>query len=166
MHSATRTAVLSAVAIAAALGLSGCIHTIEPPSATPVTLTPITSPPAPEVVPLPPPAALIDVMARLTDPNVPGADKLNLVQYSKPDDAAALDRFDKAVSDGGFRPLAFEANDLAYAEHGAGNVVSNFVIKTANPQAGDSGNFTFPMEFTLAETGWQLTRETADTLLE
>ena len=36
-------------------------------------------------------------------------------------------------------------------------------LKTANPQAGD---FTFPMEFSLADNAWQLTRRTADVLLQ
>lgn len=166
MHRATRTAVLSAAVIAAALGLGGCSKNIEPPPHSVVTLTPITSAPpadAAPAAPLPPPEALIDVMVRLTDPNLVGTDKIGLVQHSTPDDAAALDRFDNAVSDGGFRPLTFEAHDLTYAQTPAA-VQANFVIKTANPEAGD---FPFPLEFILAPEGtWQLTRESADMLLE
>jgi hypothetical protein len=132
-----------------------------------VTLTPPPGlPEAAPPAPLPPPEALIDVMVRLTDPNVPGIEKLGLVQLSTPQDAAALERFDKAVTDGGFRPLTFEANDLAHAQNPAA-VQANFVIKTANPRAGEGGDFKFPMEFILAPEGtWQLTRDTADMLLE
>jgi hypothetical protein len=120
--------------------------------------------PAPSSAPLPPSSALTDVMARLTDPNVRGADKLGLVEYSTADDAAALDRFTKALKDGGFMPLSFEANDLTWAQAHQGNVVANVVIKTSN--RGSQGDFTFPMEFSPTDGSWQLTRQTADMLLK
>jgi hypothetical protein len=120
--------------------------------------------PAPSSAPLPPSSALTDVMARLTDPNVRGSDKLGLVEYSTADDAAALDRFTKALKDGGFMPLSFEANDLTWAQAHQGNVVANVVIKTSN--RGSQGDFTFPMEFSPTDGSWQLTRQTADMLLK
>ena len=51
-------------------------------------------------------------MGRLADPNIPGTDKVGLVQYGTPADAAALDRFGKALHDSGYAPLTFEATDL------------------------------------------------------
>jgi hypothetical protein len=170
VHRTTRAAVLGAVAIAAALGLSGCSGQEEAnPEASMQTLPPITKPPTipPEVqgatiAPLPPPQALIDVMARVADPNVPGADKIDLVEFATPDDAAAMDKFGKALADGGYQPLTFEATDLRWAQGAPGKVLAVVTIKTANPQAGD---FKFPMEFNSVDDKWQLTRRTADALL-
>jgi hypothetical protein len=126
-------------------------------------MTPVTTPPE---IPLPPPEALVDVMVRLTDPDVAGADKVRFIQYATPEDAGAIDRFNKAVNDNGYRPMEFEANDIQWSAKTGGNVLTNLVIKTASPQAGDGGNFTFPMEFILDQAGWQLTRDSADTLLQ
>ena len=84
-------------------------------------------------------------MGRLADPNVPGTDKVGLVEYGTPDDAAALDRFGKALHDSGFTPVTFEATDLTWSQADAGNVIANIIIKPANRQAGR--DFTFPMEF-------------------
>jgi hypothetical protein len=112
---------------------------------------------------LPPPTALTDVMARLADPNMPGAQKVGLVEYATADDAAALDRFGRALRDGGFMPLSFEATDLTWSQSHQGNVVANVIIKTANRQAGD---FMFPMEFSPTHGSWQLTRQTAEMLLQ
>jgi hypothetical protein len=160
-------AVLSAVAFAAALGLGGCNRSIDPPDAAPVTLTPITTQAPSEAAvptgPLPPPAALIDVMVRITDPGVPGTDKVGLIQYSTPEDPGALDRFDKAVSDSGFRPLSFEANDLKWSNDIPGNVAASFIIRTHNPKYSE---FNFPLEFSPVDGTWQLTRQTADMLLD
>ncbi|MGV0790976.1 hypothetical protein [Mycolicibacterium sp. XJ1819] len=160
---------MGAVAIAAALGLGGCTDRIDPPPTTPVTLTPpspfVAAEDAPPM-PLPPPEALIDVMVRLTDPAVPGAEKVGLIQFGKPTDGPALDSFDRAISDAGFRPLVFEAHDLQYVQGDRGNVTASFVIRTANPRVGDGGDFRFPMEFAHGDGTWQLTRQTADMLLE
>jgi hypothetical protein len=165
VHRSAYLLVSSAVAIAAAFGLSGCSHGVEIPPTTPVTLTPV-APPPPTDVPLPPPEALTDVMVRLTDPNVPTPDKLNLIQMATPADADAIDRFDKAIDQGGYRPLTFEANDVGWSAKEGGNVMVTMVIKTANPQAGEGGNFNFPMEFVANQGGWQLTRDSADMLLQ
>ena len=120
--------------------------------------------PSPAADPLPSPTALTDVMARLADPNIAGSEKVGLVEYATADDAAALDRFGRALRDGGFMPLSFEATDLTWSQPHQGNVVANVVIKPANRQAGR--DFTFPMEFSQTNGSWQLTRQTADILLQ
>lgn len=132
---------------------------------------PITKPPtmpttasAEAAAPLPPTSALTDVMARITDPNVPGTQKVGLVEYGTPDDAASLDRLSNALRDNGFMPLTFDARDMVWAQAHPGNVVANVTIKTASAQNG--GDFTFPMEFSPTQDSWQLTRETADMLLK
>jgi hypothetical protein len=170
VHRTIRAAVLGAVGIAAALGVSGCGDDKPSQPAAVETPPPITQPPTapvpppPSAAPLPPPSALTDVMAKIADPGVPGADKVGLVEYATADDAAALDRFGKALQDGGFMPLTFEAQDLTWAQTHPGNVVANIVMKTANRQTG--GDFTFPMEFSPTHGSWQLTRQTADMLLQ
>ena len=165
-----RATILSAVAIAAALGLSGCGGDEDHSQSAAVETPPITKPPtapvapSPAADPLPPPTALTDVMARLADPNIPGSEKVGLVEHATADDAAALDRFGRALRDGGFMPLSFEATDLTWSQSHQGNVVANVVIKPANRQAGR--DFTFPMEFSPTNGSWQLTRQTADMLLQ
>jgi hypothetical protein len=171
VHRTTRAVALSAVAIAAALGFSACGDADEPSQPAAVeTPPPITEPPTapsappPPADPLPPPTALTDVMARLADPNIPGAEKVGLVEQATADDAAALDRFGRALRDGGFLPVTFEATDLAWSQANMGNVLTTVVVKTANRQGG--GDFSFPMEFRPTQGSWQLTRQTADMLLQ
>jgi hypothetical protein len=165
----TFAAVLGAVTIVATLGLSGCSDdTTAAPSPTPVPLTepPTVSPSATDIgAPLPSPTALTDVMGRLADPAVPGADKVGLVQYGTPADAAALDRFAKALRDSGYAPLTFEATDLKWAQDQKGNVIANVTMKPGGPAATDQ-SLAFPMEFSPQADGWQLTRQTADLLLQ
>lgn len=170
MRRTTCSAVLGAVAIAAALGLSGCSEETHQPAAAVETPAPIAQPTtaipsqtSPGIAPLPPPEALTAVMDKLADAGVAGADKVGLVQYATANDAAALDRFGRALGDSGFTPLTFEARDLKWAPGDPGNVVASIVIKTANPRSGD---FTFPMEFSPSQGTWQLTRQTADMLLQ
>ena len=98
-----------------------------------------------------------------SDPAVPGADKVGLVELATADDAAALDKFGKALADNGALPLTFEAVDLKWSETEAGNVVATVNVTTANKPP---GKFSFPMEFTPVRDGWQLTRKTANLLLE
>ena len=117
---------------------------------------------APPSAPLPPPEALTDVLSRLADPAVPGSDKLNLVQGSVPEAAAALDRFTNAARDGGYLPMTFTANNVAWSATDPGCVLATVVVTTANP---DRREFTFPMEFTPSQGGWQLSRKTAEMLL-
>jgi len=162
-------AVLGAATTVAALGLSGCGDDMPHPAAVETTPAPITKPPtaaapSPDAAPLPAPTALTDVMYKLADPNVPGADKVGLVQYATANDAAALDNFAKAMADGGYAGSTFEAWDLAWAQSHEGNVIATIVAKPADPKAG--GDFTFPMEFNPTHGSWQLTRQTADLLLQ
>jgi hypothetical protein len=165
----TFAAVLGAVTIVAALGLSGCSDdTSSVPSPTPFPLSaPPTVPPSPTETgaPLPPPASLADLMTRISDPAVPGADKVALIQYGTPADAAALDRFAKAIHDSGYAPMAYEASDLTWAQDQPGNVLANITMKPGGPQAGDK-TLKFPMEFSPQQDTWQLTRQTADQLLQ
>jgi hypothetical protein len=114
---------------------------------------------------LPTPTALTDVVSRLADPDVPGTDKLALVQNGTPADAAALDRFGKALRDAGYMPLTFDARDITWAQGQTGNVTANVAITTASPQAAGR-DLVFPMEFTPQQDSWQLTRRTADLLLQ
>jgi hypothetical protein len=86
---------------------------------------------------------------RIADSAVPGAEKTALIEDAAPTDAAAMDKFGVALRQAGYDPVSFEARDLRW-------------VQTENPQAGD---FTYPMEFTLADGSWQLARRTADELL-
>lgn len=144
----------------AALGLSGCGAETVPPAPT-ATVSSIAAPPGQAA--LPAPEALTDVLARLADPSVPGAQKVPLVQYATPDDAVSLDSFGRALADNGLAPLTFLAADLAWAQGQPGDVVATITVTSAGPQAAP---FVYPMQFTRAGSGWQLTRSTADQLLE
>jgi len=157
---------LSAVTSVAALMLSGCGSEPVPPAPEPVTTT-ATLPGAQSApaAPLPAPEALTDVLARLADPAVAGAQKVALVQFATPDDADALDRFATATVDAGLAPLTFQATDLTWSDTEYGDVVATVTIGSADPGPRHS-TFTFPMQFTLHEGAWQLTRGTADQLLE
>ncbi|HET7667059.1 MAG TPA: hypothetical protein VFK56_13515 [Mycobacterium sp.] len=164
----TYAAVLSAVTVVAALGFSGC--SADPgsaPSPTPVSLSPSAAAASPTETgaPLPPPTALTDLMSRLADPNVPGTDKVGLIQDGTPADAAALDRFGKALQDSGYAPLTFEATDLTWATDPPGNVSANVTMKPGGAQAAGK-DMKFPMEFSPQQGSWQLTRQTAEQLLQ
>lgn len=166
-------AILSAAATAAALGLGGCAQSGDPESAG--TTATVETSPAPSVglappgpparggPPLPAPAALTEVMGRLADPALPGDQKVVLIENGTADEAAGLDRFATALRDNGALPLTFEVRDMAWSQADPGNVVATVVVRTSNPQTGE---FTFPMEFAPADESWQLTRRTADLLLE
>lgn len=142
--------------------LSGCAGHAQSRSAPPTPVTPASSVPVANPGPPPPPEALTDVMTRLADPAVPGADKLPLLQNAAPPDAATLDRFSAALRDGGFSPVVFKAGDVHWADQ-PGAVLATVTVSTTNPA--DPGEFSFPMEFRAGPTGWQLTRETAEMLL-
>src|SRR5258708_16615619 len=96
--------VTSSAAIAvAAFGLVGCSHSASNSSpseelAEPSASTAVASVPT---APLPAPEALTDVVARLSDPAVPGSDKVNLVEAATPETAGNLDKFGNALRDGG-----------------------------------------------------------------
>lgn len=156
---------MSAAAIVAALGLPGCSSgdsgspapsTSSSPEAAPATTA------APQSAPLPAPEALTDVLYRLADPGVPGAQKLNLVEGATPDNAAVLDKFANALLSGGYAPMTFEARDIAWSDRTPANVVATVNVNT--PRPGTPG-FSFPMEFKPYQGGWQLSQRTAETLL-
>ncbi|WP_396888497.1 hypothetical protein [Mycolicibacterium iranicum] len=154
----------------AALGLVGCSQPQHPaatptssPSAEPSVGIPAPIPDSPGGPPLPPADALTDVMARLADPAVPGGQKITLIEGGAPAEAAGLDRFAVALRDNGSLPLTFEARDLGWSQSAPGHVVATIVIRPANPPARE---FVYPMEFAPAAGAWQLTRQTADLLLQ
>ncbi|MCW2659574.1 MAG: hypothetical protein JWP83_726 [Mycobacterium sp.] len=160
---------LTAVTAVAAVGLAGCSHTGPKVVSTSSSAVPVTSTPlivaAPPTAPLPGPDALIDVLNRLADPNVPGINKVNLVEGATPDSAGTLDKFTNALRDNGYLPMTFAANDVAWSDKNPSHVVATVTVKTAHA---NNGNFTFPMEFTPfapAQEGWQLSRRTAEMLL-
>lgn len=165
MNAATRSAVTLVVA---AFGVCGCLAgcgSDKPPASPP---TPVSSSPAaapvgpPPPAPLPPPSALTDVLYRLADPAVPGTEKRGIIQEAGPGEAAALDRFSKALVDNGYHPMTFDAADLAWT---GDDVVATVIART--PPGHTGGDFTFPMEFARTPAGgWQLTRDSADMLLE
>ncbi|TRW78959.1 hypothetical protein FK535_23425, partial [Mycolicibacterium sp. 018/SC-01/001] len=158
-----------AATIVAAFALGGCAPTSAPPAATTVETSPPPSagipapaPPAPGGPPLPQPSALTDVLARLSDPAVPGDQKISLIENGTPAEATGLDRFATALRDNGALPLSFDARDLGWAQNGAGDVVATVTITLANPPG---AQFTYPMLFAPQGGSWQLTRQTADQLL-
>lgn len=156
---------LGAAGVVAALGLSGCSHresnisSSAAPSAAPVVTTPIAAPPA---APLPAPEALTDVLNRLADPGVPGINKVDLIEGATPESAATLDKFTTALRDGGYLPMTFAANNIAWSDKNPSNVVATISVNTS--QANNRA-FTFPMEFAPFQGGWQLSRRTAEMLL-
>ncbi|MBW0011868.1 hypothetical protein [Mycobacterium sp.] len=159
---------LSAAA-AVALGLSGCSH--HPPrvvQSSPSAAHPTSSPlivAAPPAAPLPAPEALIDVLNRLADPNVPGINKLNLVEGANPENAGTLDKFISALRDNGYLPMTFAANNIAWSDKNPSNVTATISVTTSQA---NNRNFTFPMEFTPCSPApgcWQLSRRTAEMLL-
>ena len=158
------TAVLSAATIVAALGLSGCSGGEHRASTDgePPTSASVTSTAAAQVAPLPPPEDLAKVLYRLADPAVPGSQKLNLVEGATPDNAAVLDQFATALLNGGFAPMKFDVRDVGWSDRDLGNVMANVNVSSPNPRR---PKFSFPMEFTPSQGGWQLSARTADVLL-
>jgi hypothetical protein len=154
------------ILVVAAFGLCGCGSDNPPaPPPSPVASSPSAAsvgPPPP--APLPPPSALTDVLYRLADPAVPGGEKIGLIEKAGPGDAAALDRFARALADNGYHPMTFDTADLAWAPSGD-DVVATVIART--PPGHTGGDFTFPMEFARTpDGGFQLTRDSADMLLE
>jgi hypothetical protein len=164
MHRSLIVAVTAATA-AVVLGVSGCSSgesknsSSAAESAAPATSSPLAAPPA---APLPPPEALTDVLSRLADPNIPGINKVNLVEGATPESAATLDKFTNALRDNGYQPMTFVAENIAWSDKNPSDVMATITVKTAHA---NNGAFTFPMEFTPAQEGWQLSKRTAETLL-
>ena len=136
----------------AALGLSGCT-TPGPPPATPGSSVTAATVPA---HPLPDPVALTDVVAQMSDPAVPGTEKLGLIDGSSAADASAMDGFAKALADNHLLPLTVTATDLAWSESTTGVVTA---MREATPDAADlehrAGIYlaTWPVQHDLWETG-------------
>lgn len=149
-------AVVAVVAVAP--GLAGC--GADAPSTAPGSTTPWTA--APKNGPGAAPDALTDVLNRLADADIPGIQKIGLVEDATADDAATLDRFGKALRDNGFTPPFFTVHDVSGAASDPGAVVATVDV-TAPQNAG--GGFSYPMEFRPRDGGWQLSRKTADLLL-
>lgn len=156
---------VSAAAVVAALGLSGCSSgdsknsSSAAESAAPAASSPLAAPPA---APLPPPEALTDVLSRIADPNVPGINKVNLIEGATPESAATLDKFSNALRDNGYPPMTFVADNIAWSDKNPSDVMATITVKAAHA---NNGAFTFPMEFTPTQGGWQLSKRTAETLL-
>ena len=128
---------------------------------SPATTSPVTPAPVPQQ--LPSPQELADVLVRLADPAVGGADKLALVAGATTADAAGLDSFARALRDGGYTPVTVTAADLGWSPTVPGDVSA--VVTITGPRPGPADEFRFPLEFRSHGSGWQLTRETADMLL-
>jgi len=111
---------------------------------------------------LPDPQSLIDVLAKMTDPAVPGSQKISLVEGATAEDVPVFDRFTKALADNQMLPMTFSAADLAWSETTHGNITASM---TLIPPDGHGQPFTFPMEFHPGTGGWQLSRDSADLLL-
>lgn len=150
-------------ATAAVLVLSGCggHRSAEPVAEVPVLSTTTAAPEQP-ASPLPAPEVLTDVLYRLSDPAIPGAEKVHLIEGAKPSDADTIGRFATALNDGGYLPLNLDAAGVTWSDRYPGNVSADVAVNTAQP---DSGGFFFPMQFTPHDGGWQLSQETAKTLL-
>lgn len=151
-----------AAAVMAMLATPGCTRP-EPAAAPPaVSSTPAPAGSTTPASSLPSAEALTDVLYRLADPRVSGADKINLIEAAQPAAADNLDRFVTALKDSGYLPLSFNATDIAWSERDTGNAVANVDVVTANP---DRPGFSFPMEFHPNAGGWQLSAQTAAMLL-
>src|ERR1700722_303663 len=165
MHRHLSVALTTATAVVA-VGLSGCSHSqpkvpasattsVVPPASTPVFVT------APPTAPLPVPEALTDVLNRLADPNIPSINKVGLVEGATPESAATFDKFINALRDNGYLPMTFAAENIAWSDKTPSNVMAAIRVSTAQPNHA----FTFPMEFTPFQGGWQLSGRTAEMLL-
>jgi hypothetical protein len=149
----------------AAFWLSGCgSEAPPPPSAPPPPAATAAAPSRPAE--LPQPSVLIDVLNRLSDPAIPGADKLTLVEGATDAEITTLDAFSTALRDNRMLPLTYSVTDVVWSQGRPGYVESNVTATPADPAA---GAFSFPMEFkALAESApprWQLSRQTAELLL-
>jgi hypothetical protein len=157
--------VLGAATTVAVVGLTGCSGSdakVASPDAGSAALATPTPAGAPPTAPLPPPEAIVDVLTRLSDPAVPGSNKVSLVEGATPESAANLDKYTNALRDGGYLPMTFVARDLAWSDKNPSNVAATVTVNTSHA---NNRVFTFPMEFTPYQGGWQLSHKTADMLL-
>ncbi|CAN5411161.1 hypothetical protein BH10ACT9_BH10ACT9_17120 [soil metagenome] len=150
----------------AAFWLSGCGSDAPPaPSAPP---PPVASAAPSRPADLPQPSALLDVLNRLSDPAVPGTDKLVLVEGATDEEAAGLEAFSSALRDNKMLPLEYSATDIVWSQTQPGYVGANVTATAANSETANTEvtPFSYPMEFKPVGQGWQLSRQTADLLLE
>lgn len=156
----SRQHIAVSAALVAVLALSGCgrHQPAQPPAEIPLTAT-MTTAGEPPSAPLPAPEALTDVLYRLSDPEVPGAEKVPLIEGAKPADAETIGKFATALKDGGYLPLSIDAAGVTWSDRQPGYVTADV---TVNP---DTGGFSFPMEFKPHAGSWQLSQQTAKTLL-
>jgi hypothetical protein len=158
--------VVSAVAFAAAFGLSGCSddkQDASPGETAPSTsASPLSPTAAPRTTPLPSPDALAAVLYRLADPGVPGPQKLNLVEGATPENAAVFDQFATALLNGGFAPVKVDVRDIGWSDRDPADVLADVNVSSSNPRG---PRFSFPMEFKPYQGGWQLSARTAEVLL-
>jgi len=106
---------------------------------------------------------LTDVLYRLVDPVIPGADKIALVSGATAADASELEGFAAALRDGGFTPVTVTATDIRWSDAQPGDVLATVTISGPRPDRGEE--FRFPMEFSARDGAWQLTQDTAELLL-
>ncbi|BBY35349.1 hypothetical protein BST33_08960 [Mycolicibacter minnesotensis] len=154
-----RTATATAVVVWAISGCTGHQETVPAAEVPAISTTATVSVPS---SPLPGPEVLTDVLYRLADPEVPGTDKVALIEGAKPTDAETIDKFATALRDGGYLPLNLDAAAISWADRSPGNVTVDVRVTTANP---DAGEFFFPMEFAPKDGNWQLSQATAKSLL-
>ncbi len=162
------TVPLPTVLLPVMIGLTPVISACSPtPTPAPPAVSATTSGVAAAAEPaaLPPPEALADVISRMADPAVPGMDKITLVQNGAAPDVRVLDSFAAALRDVGYSPLTVTARDLRWSDARPGDVLAMVTLTGPKPADDRPPQFSMPMEFTPGSQGWQLTRETAQSLL-
>lgn len=148
---------------AAVLALTACSSSNDTAAPASASATQPASSAAAAAVPnhpLPDPAVLTDVLNRLADPNLPGAEKITAVQGATPEQ---LDKFTKAIGDAGFSPLSFTVKDPKWSTETQGDVEAVVTINSPSPKM---GGFAVPMSFSPEGEGWKLSKRTSDLLLK
>jgi hypothetical protein len=157
----TTSAVTSAATtiLVAAFVLSGCSAEGAKPATPAPSLVPAGQ--APVGAPLPDPDALAAILSQLADPTLPGPQKVALLQYGTAEDEAPIQSFGQALVDNGYAPPVVTATDLAWAPQ-PGDVTATVTMSSSDPA---HAPFTYPLQFTPRNDGWQLTRRSAEQLL-
>jgi hypothetical protein len=157
-----RAAVGSVVTVVVALGLSGCAQ--DAPDSEPDTPAPSTTSQraaAPQPAGLPAPETLTDVLYRIADPELPGTEKLQLIEGATAADAATLDKFTNALRDNGYTPPSLAVDDIGWSDSDPADVEATVTVHKPDSDVG----FSIPMEFKPDQDGWQLSADTFDMLL-
>ena len=148
---------------AAVLALTACSSSNDKAAPASASATQPASSAAAAAVPnhpLPDPAVLTDVLNRLADPNLPGAEKITAVQGATPEQ---LDKFTTALGDAGFSPLSFTVKDPKWSTETQGDVEAVVTINSPSPKM---GGLAVPMSFSPEGEGWKLSKRTSDLLLK